>query len=105
MFSTVTNNFGSREDDEGTKSGREQGKFCLWILADTHVSVLFPNMWHWACIASCTQVLSPYHGFKFLEVRDCDVFILGVKETGTGSVLFACLSCFAYGGRLCPSEC
>lgn len=39
------------------KGRREQGKFCLQMFGDTHVSVLLPNM---GCIASRTQALSPY---------------------------------------------
>lgn len=86
------------------KGGRKQEKFCLWTLANMHVSGVLPNVGHWSCIASCTQVLSPYQGHKALEVRDCSLFISGVRETGTASVLFVSLWCFVYGGQL-PSKC
>lgn len=52
------------------------------------MSLLLPNICY---IASCPQALSPYHGCKSLEVRDCAVFISEVREIGTGSVFFVSL--------------
>lgn len=83
------------------KDEREPGKFYFRTLADTHVSTLLPNV---CCIASRAQTLSPYHGCKSLEVRDCAVLNLEVRETGTRSVFFASLHCISYGGQ-CPSKC
>lgn len=57
---------------------------------------MLPNV---CCIASRMQALSPYQGRKSFEVRDCTLFIFEVRETGTGSVLFASLQCFSYGGH------